>query len=69
METTENVFQSVRKSVPIGIKRKYSMVDATNEILKFTKIRFMFVMVVVGMYLQALCLHFAPYTGRHADVI
>ena len=50
------------------------MVDATNGILKLTKIDFMFVMVcgresLLGMYLKAMCLHFAAYTGRHTDVI
>ena len=59
MESYDNVVQSVSKSVCIGIDRKYSMVDATNEILKLTKIDFMFVMVCGIDVLQALCLHFA----------
>ena len=44
MEAYDNVVQRVGKCVSIGINRKYSMVDATNEILKSTKIYFMFVM-------------------------
>ena len=43
MEAYDTVVRRVGKCVSIGINRKYSMVDATNEILKLTKIDFMFV--------------------------
>ena len=45
METYKNVVRSVDQSVSIGINRKYSMVDATNAILKLTIIDVVFVMV------------------------